>query len=48
VKPRDFALRELDARRLPNWPSGALRKGKPPTPPDDPRDLGLAENITVA
>jgi 16S rRNA (cytosine967-C5)-methyltransferase len=46
TKPRDHALRELDGRRLPNWPGGAL-KGKPSAPPADPRDLALAENITV-
>lgn len=46
TKPRDHALRELDARRLPHWPAGAL-KGKAAAPPADPRDLALAENITV-
>lgn len=44
--PRDHALRELDARRLPLWPSGALKSTRS-APPADPRDLALAENITV-
>jgi len=42
---RDYALRELDEKRLPNWNSGVVRTGKPYAPPPDPRDLGLAENI---
>ena len=45
MNPRDFALRELDQKRLPNWPEGALRKGKPYGPPADPRDLALAEHV---
>jgi 16S rRNA (cytosine967-C5)-methyltransferase len=44
---RDFALRELDDKRLPNWNPGAVRKGKAYAPPADPRDLALAENIVV-
>jgi 16S rRNA (cytosine967-C5)-methyltransferase len=44
---RDFALRELDEKRLPNWNPGAVRKGKAYAPPADPRDLALAENIVV-
>src|SRR5258706_3592965 len=47
TKPRDHALHELDAKRLPAWPGGALKKRKPSLPPADPRDLALAENITV-
>lgn len=47
MKPRDFALRELDVKRLPHWPPGSLRKRQPSSPPADPRDLALAENITV-
>jgi 16S rRNA (cytosine967-C5)-methyltransferase len=46
TKPRDHALQEIDARRLPNWPVSAIRR-KPFAPPADPRDLGLSENITV-
>jgi 16S rRNA (cytosine967-C5)-methyltransferase len=45
MNPRDFALRELDQKRLPNWREGALRKGKPYGSPADPRDLALAEHI---
>jgi 16S rRNA (cytosine967-C5)-methyltransferase len=44
---RDYALRELDEKRLPNWSPGAVRKGKAYIPPADPRDLALAENIVV-
>ena len=47
MKPRDFALRELDAKRLPHWPAGALKNSKPLAPPADPRDLALAEHITI-
>jgi 16S rRNA (cytosine967-C5)-methyltransferase len=47
MKPRDFALLELDARRLPNWAEGALKSPKSTAPPADPRDLGLAENIVI-
>jgi 16S rRNA (cytosine967-C5)-methyltransferase len=45
TKPRDHALRELDAKRLPHWPSGVIKSKA--APPADPRDLALAENITV-
>jgi 16S rRNA (cytosine967-C5)-methyltransferase len=45
--PRDFALLELDAKRLPNWPANSLKKRNPPDPPADPRDRALAENITI-
>lgn len=45
MNPRDYALRELDQKRLPHWRAGALRKSKPYAPPADPRDAGLAENI---
>ncbi|MDB5321561.1 MAG: rsmB [Phycisphaerales bacterium] len=47
TKPRDFALRELDAKRLPHWPPNALKKHKPTAPPADPRDVALAEHITL-
>jgi 16S rRNA (cytosine967-C5)-methyltransferase len=46
TKPRDHALHELDARRLPHWAPGAIKR-KPSGPPADPRDLALAENITA-
>jgi 16S rRNA (cytosine967-C5)-methyltransferase len=45
--PRDFALLELDAKRLPNWPANSLKKRNPPEPPTDSRDRALAENITI-
>ena len=47
ISPRDFALLELDAKRLPNWPPHSLKKRTPPNPPADPRDRALAENITI-
>jgi 16S rRNA (cytosine967-C5)-methyltransferase len=47
TKPRDFALKELDARRLPHWQPNALKRNKPSAPPIDPRDLALAEHITL-
>lgn len=45
--PRDFALRELDSRNLPHWPAKSLKQSKPQSPPADPRDLALAENIVI-
>jgi 16S rRNA (cytosine967-C5)-methyltransferase len=47
LSARDYALRELDARRLPAWPPDTIRKSKGYAPPADGRDLALAENITV-
>jgi 16S rRNA (cytosine967-C5)-methyltransferase len=47
MKPRDYALRELDQKRLPHWPAGVFRRLRPAPPPTDPRDLALAENIVV-
>jgi 16S rRNA (cytosine967-C5)-methyltransferase len=44
--PRDHALHQLDAKRLPGWPPGVIKR-KPAAPPADPRDLALAENLTV-
>jgi len=46
TKPRDYALSEIDAKRLPRWRGGEL-KSQRMTPPTDPRDLALAEHITV-
>lgn len=49
MNPRDFALRELDARTLPHWPAKSIKRkhdGAPP-PPADARDLALAENIVI-
>jgi len=43
---RDFALHLLDVKRLPRWPTGALRRSKAQVP-RDPRDLALAEQIAV-
>jgi 16S rRNA (cytosine967-C5)-methyltransferase len=45
MNPRDYALRELDQKRLPHWPAGAIRKSNPYASPADPRDVGLGENI---
>jgi len=43
---RDFALAELDARRLPRWPAKALKRIRL-RPPADPRDLALSEQLVV-
>lgn len=43
---RDFALAELDARRLPGWPAKLLNRFRI-RPPADPRDLGLSEQLVV-
>jgi len=48
ISARDFALAELDAKRLPGWPSDLLRaRGTAPSsnPPADPRDRALGEQI---
>ncbi len=49
MNARDWALAELDARRLPGWTAGARPRRSPRdrAPPDDPRDLALAERIVV-
>jgi 16S rRNA (cytosine967-C5)-methyltransferase len=48
MNARDWALAELDARRLPGWKVGALGKFvRGGSLPDDPRDLGLAEHIVI-
>src|SRR4051812_48715411 len=47
LSARDYALRELDGKRLPGWPADTIRKSKAYAPPVDPRDFALAENITV-
>ena len=47
---RDYALSQLDQRRLPQWPTGLLKKkpgGRRGSPPDDPRDLALADQIVA-
>jgi 16S rRNA (cytosine967-C5)-methyltransferase len=43
MNARDYALVELDARRLPGWPP--VLKHTRQTPPADPRDRALAEQI---
>lgn len=43
---RDLALFELDQRCLPGWPPNELRSPRR-SPPTDPRDLALAEQILV-
>lgn len=42
---RDYALGQLDAIRLPDWPPGLIKRHLPP--PRDARDLALAEQIRV-
>ncbi|HSI36537.1 MAG: RsmB/NOP family class I SAM-dependent RNA methyltransferase [Phycisphaerae bacterium] len=32
---RDYALHEIDAKALPNWPAGKLRRNRPAKPGDD-------------
>jgi len=48
MNARDLALAELDARRLPGWPSDLLRQRRENNSPIDPRDRGLAEHIVAA
>lgn len=43
MSARDYALWELDRRRLPGWRAGLLRHRA--QPPEDPRDRDLAERI---
>jgi len=48
ITARDYALAELDAKRLPGWPPGLLKaRGTAPaaTPPADPRDRALGDQI---
>jgi 16S rRNA (cytosine967-C5)-methyltransferase len=48
ISARDYALAQLDARRLPHWPPDLLRqRGTSPSTnvPADPRDRALAEQI---
>jgi 16S rRNA (cytosine967-C5)-methyltransferase len=51
MSARDFALLELDAKRLPGWPADTLRHGnkklQSTQPPADPRDRALAEQIII-
>jgi len=47
MNPRDYALKELDAKNLPHWPPRALKQGNLYKPPNDPRDHALAENIII-
>lgn len=44
MNARDWALVRLDELELPRWHAGKQREAVPPT---DPRDLALAEQITV-
>jgi 16S rRNA (cytosine967-C5)-methyltransferase len=46
MKPRDHALRNLDARRFPGWRANLLKRFSDDSPAD-PRDLALAERIYV-
>ncbi len=48
ITARDYALAELDARRLPGWPPGLLKArgtAPAPNPPADPRDRALGDQI---
>jgi hypothetical protein len=50
MSARDLALLELDQKRLPKWKSGALSqraKRALSKIEHDPRDLALADNITI-
>ena len=48
MNARDFALVELDRRRLPKWPAKAIaRRPADQLAPDDPRDIALAEHLIV-
>jgi 16S rRNA (cytosine967-C5)-methyltransferase len=44
VNARDFALIQLDSKRLPGWKADLVRQRKPMSP-GDPRDRALAEQI---
>ena len=43
MSARDFALIELDGKRLPGWPAGSISRRA--AIPSDPRDRALAEQI---
>lgn len=45
MSARDYALFELDAKRLPGWEPGLLNH--PVHPPKDPRDRALADQISI-
>ena len=48
MNAREFALLELDRRRLPGWPSDTIaRVPRDADPPVDPRERALAERITI-
>jgi 16S rRNA (cytosine967-C5)-methyltransferase len=48
MNARDWALLELDSRRLPHLAPGALPEDSPPrAAPSDPRDIALAERIVI-
>lgn len=49
MNARDWALLELDSRRLPAWKPRVIPDGKPRerTPPTNPRDVALAERIVI-
>jgi 16S rRNA (cytosine967-C5)-methyltransferase len=47
MNARDWALAELDERRLPGWSANALPTKRDRSPPSDARDVGLAERITI-
>ena len=47
MNPRDWALLELDDRRLPAWKPNLAPRPRDRSPPTDPRDLALAERILI-
>jgi 16S rRNA (cytosine967-C5)-methyltransferase len=48
MNARDLALAELDARRLPGWPSDLVCERRDQNSHIDPRDRALAEHIVAA
>jgi 16S rRNA (cytosine967-C5)-methyltransferase len=47
MSARDYALLELDRKRLPHWPARLARTAPHRQAPLDPRDLRLAEQIEI-
>ena len=45
MSARDYALLLIDSRELPGWRT--ILRNRRQTPPADPRDFGLAEQITI-
>ncbi len=48
MRARDYALLQLDAKHLPGWPNDVFKQHlRPSDMPRDPRELALADNITL-